>query len=220
MNTEKPDEIQQQAPEKVADPPAQDAAESKPPWGDDFDAEKAWNLVQNLRTDNKKLSGREVLSSEAKQKLAEYDKLVEASKSDLERLQDAVSAEKARADLLLSSAVAAKVEAQAAGLFADPSDAAAFLKLDEYAKPDGTVDSDKIKADLADLLARKPHLGRTDDVRQPKPYPGQGASGSGPVGKSQMTLDEVRSLSAAGKHEQIEEARLEGRLDAILGATK
>lgn len=218
MSTENPNEEPQQTTKEEA-PPAQEAVEQKPPWGDEFDAEKAWNLVQNLRNDNKKLSSREVLSADAKQKLAEYDKLVEASKSDLERLQDAVSAEKARADQLLTSAVESKVEALA-NQFADPSDAAAFLKLDEYARPDGTVDSEKIKADLADLLARKPHLGRTGEAQEPKPYPGQGASGSGPVGKPQMTIEEVRRLSAAGKHEQIEEARKAGQLDAILGATK
>lgn len=220
MSTENPIEDQPKVPEKVEDSPAKADPSPTPPWGDEFDAEKAWNLVQNLRSDNKKLSGREVLSADAKQKLAEYDKLVEASKSDLERLQDSVSAEKARADRLLTSAVASKVEAQAASLFADPSDAAAFLNLDEYAKPDGTVDSDKIKADLADLLTRKPHLGRTEEAREPKPYSGQGASSSGPVGKPQLTLEEVRTLSAAGKHEQIEEARKAGQLDAILGATK
>lgn len=220
MNTENPNEDQPKAPEAGEDPSAQAAASPAPPWGDEFDAEKAWNLVQNLRIDNKKLSSREVLSADAKQKLAEYDKLVAASKSDLERLQDSVSAEKARADRLLTSAVASKVEAQAASLFADPSDAAAFLNLDEYAKPDGTIDSDKIKADLADLLTRKPHLGRTEDAREPKPYPGQGASSSGPVGKPQMTLEEVKRLAAAGKHEQIEEARVAGQLDAVLGANK
>ncbi|KTR04356.1 hypothetical protein [Curtobacterium luteum] len=30
---------------------------STPPWGDDFDAERAWTLVQNLRADKDKLQG-------------------------------------------------------------------------------------------------------------------------------------------------------------------
>lgn len=33
------------------------ATPSTPPWGDDFDAEKAWTLVQNLRGDKEKLQG-------------------------------------------------------------------------------------------------------------------------------------------------------------------
>jgi hypothetical protein len=33
------------------------ATTSTPPWGDDFDAEKAWTLVQNLRGDKEKLQG-------------------------------------------------------------------------------------------------------------------------------------------------------------------
>lgn len=30
----------------------------KPPWGDDFDAEKAWNLVKGLRSDKETLAKR------------------------------------------------------------------------------------------------------------------------------------------------------------------
>lgn len=33
------------------------ATPSTPPWGDDFDAEKAWTLVKNLRGDKEKLQG-------------------------------------------------------------------------------------------------------------------------------------------------------------------
>lgn len=44
-----------------------------------------------------------------------------------------------------------------AGGFADPADAAVFLNPADY-DGDGGVDTDAIKADLAGLLERKPHL--------------------------------------------------------------
>lgn len=45
-------------PEKtpVTPDPAPDAG-STPPWGDNFDAAKAWTLIQNLRTDKETLKG-------------------------------------------------------------------------------------------------------------------------------------------------------------------
>lgn len=55
--------------------------------------------------------------------------------------------------------VRAEVKAAAAGKFADPADAAAFLNLDEFeVDEDGEVDGDAIKAALDDLLKKKPHL--------------------------------------------------------------
>lgn len=149
-----------------------------PPWGDDFDADKAWKLVQNLRADKESLSKREVLTPEAKAKLAEYDRLEQASQTELERYQKAAETNAARAQALLDRTVNAEVKAAAQG-FADPEDAAAFLDLKTYATESGDVDSERIKADLADLLARKPHLGKSPANRVPAPNPAQGASGSG-----------------------------------------
>lgn len=89
----------------VADPQAPPAAPEKPPWGEDFDAEKAWNLVQNLRADKDRLSQRPVLTPEQQQKLDEYTRLEEASKSDAQRLQEEsaaarLDAEKAQGEAL------------------------------------------------------------------------------------------------------------------------
>jgi len=84
-----------------------------------------------------------------------------------------------RASKLLNRAVSAEVKAAASG-FADPEDAAAFLDLSKYATPDGDVDTEALKSDLADLLVRKPHLGKTPGSRLPAPNPAQGSSGAGP----------------------------------------
>lgn len=184
-----------------------------PPWGDEFDAEKAWNLVQNLRADKEKLSKRPTLTDEQKTKLSEYDRLAEASKTELERAQEAANREAERAKSLLSRAVKSEVKALAQG-FADPEDAAAFLDLSKYASGDGDVDSDSIKADLADLLARKPHLGKSPESRLPAPNPAQGSSASG-ANVTQATKADLARMTP----EQISQAKAEGRLDQLLGRT-
>ncbi|MGZ4518963.1 MAG: hypothetical protein ACXVXP_02950 [Mycobacteriaceae bacterium] len=165
--------------------PVATAPTDAPPWGDDFDAEKAWNLVQNLRSDKERLQSRPVLTDEAKQKLAEYDRLAEASKSELDKAQEAAQTNAQRAQALLNRAVNAEIRALASG-FADPEDAAAFLSGKQYADDNGDIDTAAIKADLADLLTRKPHLAALDaggGRRAPRPDPTQasGANGAAPT---------------------------------------
>lgn len=83
-------------PDETANQPTDaPAAETKtaPPWGDDFDAERAWKLVQNLRADNEKKTA----------KLHDFEKAAadkaEAEKTELERaIARAEKAEKSLAD--------------------------------------------------------------------------------------------------------------------------
>lgn len=169
----------QQQGSAAATPDAATAAKTdSPPWGDDFNPEKAWSLVQNLRADKEKLQQRPTLTDEQRTKLAEYDRLAEASKTELERAQEAANREADRAKSLLSRAVKSEVRALAQG-FADPEDAAAFLDLSKYATGDGDIDSESIKADLADLLQRKPHLGKLPESHVPAVNPAQGSSSQG-----------------------------------------
>jgi hypothetical protein len=92
-----------QAPEaQVADD--QQAAEA-PPWGDDFDPEKAWKLVQNLRADKEKLSSRPALTPQQQQQLDEYNRLVEASKSEAQRQQEALEAANREAETARAEAI-------------------------------------------------------------------------------------------------------------------
>jgi hypothetical protein len=94
-------------------PPAQEpttppvppvTAPEAPPWGADFDAEKAWSLVQNLRADKEKLAQRPVLTPEQQKQLGEFNALVEASKTEAQRLADAT-------ELARREAAEAKAEA-------------------------------------------------------------------------------------------------------------
>ena len=189
-----------------------------PPWGDDFDAEKAWKLVQNLRADKENLQKRPVLTDDLKQKLAEFDRLEQASKSDLQKAQEAAQKNAERAQALLNRAVQSEVKALASQGFADPEDAAAFLNLESYASESGDIDTQRIKDDLADLLARKPHLGKSPESRTPAPNPAQGSSGSGPAGAPpQLTEADVKRMYDAKDYAGIEKARQEGRLANLLG---
>lgn len=98
-------------------------------------------------------------------------------KSELEKAAAAAERATERAAKATQRAVAAEVKA-AAGDFADPEDAAAFLDLTRYAGDDGEIDTGAIAADLADLLERKPHLRRQSPTpeapKTPRPDHSQG----------------------------------------------
>ncbi|MFF7991762.1 hypothetical protein ACFZDG_18455 [Kitasatospora xanthocidica] len=106
-------------------------------------------------------------------KVAEFE---DRDKTELERATATSEAATRRAEAATARAVRAEVKALAADGFADPTDAAAFLDLTQYAGTDGEIDTDRIAADLADLLKTKPHLAKpVDGPRGPRPDPGQGA---------------------------------------------
>jgi len=157
--------------------------------------EHSQKVVAAIRSDFKaeraKRQAAETALEASKPKVAEYDRLAEASKTAEERAQGLATAAEARASKLLTRAVTAEVKALASSGFADPDDAAAFLDLSKYATADGDVDTEAVKTDLADLLVRKPHLGNTPGTRLPVTNPAQGSSGSGPAG---ITSDDEYEL--------------------------
>jgi hypothetical protein len=166
------------APSAPPSPPA-----STPPWGDDFDAKKAWDLIQNLRTDKEKLALRPVLDDEAKRKLAEFDRLEAAAKTDLERKTEEVTRWQSEAEKWRAQSVSSTIQALAAADFADPTDAANALDAAKYLDAGGAIDNEAIKKDLADLLERKPHYKRSQEAptpRVPAPNRAQGAPAAGP----------------------------------------
>lgn len=161
-----------------ADPPA------APPWGSDdqFDPAKAWSLIEGLRADKEKLAGRPVLDDDAQRKLGEYDRLVEASRTDLERKTEEATRWQTEAQTWRTTAVGARVQALAAPDFADPTDAVNALDPSSYLDAGGQIDEKRIAADLADLLEKKPHYRRQAETsgtpRVPAPNPAQGARGT------------------------------------------
>lgn len=155
---------------------------------------------------------------EAEPRLSEYDRLVAASKTEEERAKDAAAAAQARVEQLTNRAVMAEVKALAASSFADPTDASAFIDPKKYVTSDGDVDTEAIKADLSDLLSRKPHLGKPAERNVPAPNPAQGSSANGAPAPAQLSESDVKRLFAEKRYDEIEAARQEGRLSTILGA--
>ncbi|MFI6299554.1 hypothetical protein ACIBEJ_48725 [Nonomuraea sp. NPDC050790] len=98
-------------------------------------------------------------------------------KSETERAAQRAEKAEQRAQAATQRAVKSEVKALASEAFADPEDAHAFLDLTTYTGEDGDIDADAIKADLADLLERKPHLRKsTEPVKKtPRPDPSQGS---------------------------------------------
>ena len=81
-----------------------DPKSATPPWGTDFDPERAWTLVQNLRTEKAALKTERDNLSKAQQEIED------AKKSDLEKAQDKASklekdAAEARRELLTERAI-------------------------------------------------------------------------------------------------------------------
>lgn len=108
-----------------------------------------------------------------------------------------------------------KVETRAAKLFADPEDARALLasRVDEFID-NGQVDLDAINQALTDLLSKKPHLAAATAKR----FQGSadGGARNGKTKPSQLSREDVARLAKQGKHAEIEQARVDGRLDDIL----
>lgn len=142
-----------------------------------FDRARAEAKIKKANSEAKALRDRlkalEPLAKKAQE-------LEDAQKSEQERLTEQLTAAQKREAQALRTAVASKVEALASKEFADPEDAAGALDLTVYVDEDGGIDTDAIRADLADLLKRKPHWARPDEgPRAPRPDRAQGSSGNG-----------------------------------------
>ncbi|MEV5369003.1 hypothetical protein AB0N12_06520 [Streptomyces albogriseolus] len=169
-----------------ADPPADPSADPEP--GDDPEGadklgdpgKKALEAMKRERAEAKRAAAAE--KRRADELAAKVQEFEDRDKSELERAQ----AQAQRAQEAVAKATARAVQAEVKALaaeFADVDDAVVHLqaKMGSYATPDGDVDVESIKADLADILERKPHLRRADPStdpgpgrKAPKPDPSQG----------------------------------------------
>jgi hypothetical protein len=200
----------------VPTPPAAAAPTTEPPaasWDDLFKGQDPAKVKEALEHSRKW----ETRAKENADKAREFDRLAEASKTELEKAQEAAAKADAKVQAANNRAVKAEVKALAAGEFADPDDAAAFLSSGDYLTADGEVDAARIRTDLADLLARKPHLAKPQGNRVPAPNPAQGSSANGPAAPGQLTKADLQRMHKEGRHEEIAAARAEGRFDQLLG---
>jgi hypothetical protein len=97
---------------------------------------------------------------DAEPKLAEWQQLRDASKSAEDRAAEEVARLREETAHWRARAVLSRVEALAAADFTDPTDALNALDPDDYLSAEGEIDEKSLRADLADLLERKPHWRR------------------------------------------------------------
>jgi hypothetical protein len=154
------------------DEPDDDPDDNKPlgPKG-----QKALDAMKAQRAEAKReAAAAKKQAAELAKKVAEFE---DRDKTELERATAKAEQATARAEAATKRAVVAEVRVAAAD-FADPDDAAAFLDLTRYADDSGDIDTEAIRADLSDLLERKPHLRKAVAVpeppKNPRPDPGQG----------------------------------------------
>jgi hypothetical protein len=94
------------APESTQEP-----STSTPPWGDDFDPQTAWDKIQKANREAANLRQR-AITPEQQQQLDEYQRLVEASKSEQQRQAEALEAERTARQRYESEALRYRVAAE------------------------------------------------------------------------------------------------------------
>ena len=105
------DSVTEPTPAQAQEPQEPAQPTEAPPWGDDFDPARAWHTIQSLREREKELSKQPRLSAEQQQQLDEYNRLVEASKTEAQRQQEAIEAAKRQAETATAEMIRYKVAA-------------------------------------------------------------------------------------------------------------
>lgn len=123
---------------------------------------KARSEAQGLRTRLK----------DAEPKIAEYDRLAQASKTDAERAQEAQQAAESRATKAMQRVARAEVKAALSGLVDDPDSIIEDLNLARFVDDDGEVNE-------AALVALKNKYAAFSGRRAPRPDPSQASGANG-----------------------------------------
>lgn len=166
----------------VPAPPAAAAPTTPATWDELFKGEdpaKVREALENSRKWESRAKENKRALDEAAPKLTEYDALVQASKSDLEKAQETAQAAQARELAAITRAAKAEVRVQAGEKFLDPDVPFAFLDPAKFVGKDGDIDEAAVTTALDDLLKAKPHLAKPANGRAPAPNPAQGSSASG-----------------------------------------
>ncbi|MFE7947407.1 hypothetical protein [Streptomyces sp. NPDC057426] len=106
----------------------------------------------------------------------------------------------------------AEIRAAAKGRLNDPKDALTFLDLDQFeVGEDGEIDPEEIEDAIEDLLKNKPYLAAATAKR----FQGTGDGGAARKASrpKQLTQHDLKSMTP----EAIEQARVDGRLDDLMG---
>lgn len=133
---------------------------------------------------------------EAEPIVSQWKALEEASKTETQRAQEEATRWQTEAQTWRTRAVSSRVETLAADQFADPSDAlAAVGDAAKYLGAGGEINEDAIRADLAELLEKKPHWRKPEGApvrRIPAPNPAQGSGGTAAVDPAEQFAALIR----------------------------
>lgn len=197
------------SPAAPATAPAGDAA--RPPWeanGEEFNPERAWSLIQELRAKNTaqrtQLAAAQPILDAAEQARRDEQGELATVREDLARVT-------AREATWRGQAVRAKAEAMAAGRFIDAETALALIgDLSEYATDDG-IDTPKLQSRLDQLATDKPFLIAAAPSQGFTPNRGQGQSGTPPLTAAQVAIhaesQQDWKTASAAKAQQLLELR-------------
>jgi hypothetical protein len=162
--------------------PAQQEPANQPPWGDanNFDPDRAWRLIENLRDELKTYKDRTDPIVE------EHEKSRRAAMDESARLKEDLGRTSSELEAWRTHAVQSISTQMAASRFID-SDAALALVGDlSQFTANGRVDTDKLSLAFDQLAASKPHLvAQQQQQRGFTPNRAQGASGM-PVTPAQV----------------------------------
>lgn len=202
------------APEAPAAPPAgepQGTPPASPPATGteapkDWQAEaEKWKALARKHEDRWKNEGAPAVERVSK---IEAEQMTEAQRAEAAR-----EAAEARAAALLQRTAKAEAKALASD-FADPDDALVFLgDVTRFADEAGDINTEAMRAELSELLARKPHLAKGAALpTPPPPNPAQGGEkapgGKGPT----LSRADIAALAKKGDFDAIAKAQAEGRI--------
>lgn len=189
------------------------------PWSDPTVAEAE---IKRLRAENAKdrTTSKAQAAEEAKKELAQTIGkalgFVEDEQIDPAKLTESLTTAQSEAK---RARVELAVFRNAAAAGGDPAallDSSSFLASLAAVDPS---DSAAVTAAVQAAIAANPRLGAAPaDPKAPAPNPAQGASAAGtPPSVAPLTREQVEQMAREGKHDEIEKARQEGRLDELLG---
>jgi hypothetical protein len=142
---------------------------------------------------------------------------IEGKEADYAKDQERRNVESAALAKANTRILKAEIRAAAAGKLADPADALLYLDLSRFeVGDDGDVDTDAVASAIEALAKAKPYLAAQRGTGPVFESPGAHRKGA-PAG--QLTQEQVKQLYAEKKYDEIDQARQDGRLASIFGAT-
>jgi chromosome segregation ATPase len=166
------------------------------------DATRAFVLgeVQSARSEAKNLRDR---VKDAEPIVAQWRQLEEASKTELQRAQEAAKSAEDRATATLSRVATAELKAALTGVVPDPAGLIEDLNVAKFITADGNVDEAAIQQLRAKYAAFTPQAG-------PRPNPAQGGSAFG----TPTAADQIREAEKAGDFKRAMSLKAQQLLDA------